>query len=72
MAEEDWQSMETAPKDGTEIYIEVGGKCRAYWDDELRTWVLSRPVHVESVHHPRRWLPVPRVQRTITAFGYRE
>lgn len=61
MADE-WLDIREAPRDGTEIYIEVGGKCRAFWDDELQTWVLSQPIHVESVRLPRRYLPVSPVR----------
>ncbi|TAL02650.1 MAG: hypothetical protein EPO08_06460 [Rhodospirillaceae bacterium] len=53
-----WLDIAGAPRDGTEVYIEVGGRCRAYWDAELRTWVLSHPFNVESVSHPLRYLPL--------------
>lgn len=60
---EKWQEIELAPKDGSEIYIEIGGKTRAYWDEELTTWVLSKPYHLEAVKRPRRWLPVATYKR---------
>lgn len=54
-----WQPMETAPKDGTEILIELrpGFGIPAYWCDELQTFVLSRPLHIESVREPTGWKP---------------
>jgi hypothetical protein len=69
---DDAQPIETAPKDGSEVYIAVGGKARAYWDDELQAWVLSRPLHVESVRSPHEWWPVPPPRRIIGPFGYKD
>ena len=49
----------TAPRDA-EIKIRVGGWwLPAYWDEELQTFVLSRPVHIESVREPDGWMPLP-------------
>lgn len=54
-----WQPMDSAPMDGTEVRLRlvfVRG-VPAYWDDELQRWVLSRPLHIESIHVPRGWAP---------------
>ena len=55
----DWQDMDTAPKDGTEVMLRLvfPHGVAAYWDEELQRWVLSRPVHLESVSLPRGWAP---------------
>lgn len=54
----DWQPIETAPRDGTAIILDIGpGRARAYWDEELRTWVLCHPLHMESVREPKGWRP---------------
>lgn len=50
-----------APKDGSEIYIRISGKYRAFWDDEMKAWVLSTPVHIESIRNPIEWWPVTPV-----------
>lgn len=54
-----WQDMDTAPKDGTEVTLRLvfPHGVPAYWDKELERWVLSRPLHMESVHLPRGWAP---------------
>lgn len=57
-----------APTDGSEIYIAIGGKVRAYWDDELKTWVLSRPYHVEAVRQPDEWWPITSKNETDKAY----
>ena len=54
----DWQPIETAPKDGTEIYLPIPGRVRAFWDDKLQHWVLCRPLHMESLKDPLSWMPV--------------
>jgi hypothetical protein len=48
--------MKTAPKDGTAVVIQLTTTARAYWDEELKTWVLCRPMHIESVREPKGWL----------------
>ena len=57
--DDQWQPISTAPKDGTEVKLRLHGSLRAYWDDELNGWVLSRPFHMESFNNPRHWMPVP-------------
>lgn len=56
--ETNWQDMDTAPKDGTEVRLQLvfPRGVPAYWDNELG-WVLSRPLHMERVHAPRGWVP---------------
>jgi hypothetical protein len=55
----DWQPIVTAPKDGTEVRLRLNlQSVKAYWDDDLRTWVLSRPLHMESIRDPEKWRPV--------------
>jgi hypothetical protein len=54
----DFQNMKTAPKDGTEIVISLPFAVAAYWCRDLETWVLVRPLHVESVPSPFGWRPV--------------
>ena len=41
------QPIETAPKNGTTIIVPLNGKVRVYWDEELKTWVLNHPLHIE-------------------------
>ena len=59
MTEIDWQSMDTAPKDGSEVRLQLvfPRGVPAYWDGELDRWVLSRPLHIESIHVPHGWVP---------------
>jgi hypothetical protein len=56
-----WRPGATAPKEhGAEIRIKIA-RARgvlAYWDAELQTFVLSRPVNVESVREPLGWQPL--------------
>ena len=53
------QLIETAPKDGTEILLPLECNVRAYWCPELETWVLSRPLHVETMADPKQWQRMP-------------
>lgn len=50
-----WQPMATAPKDGSTIIVPLTGAVRVFWCDELKTWVLNHPLHVESIAHPEGW-----------------
>ena len=52
------QPIKTAPKDGTEILLPLECNVRAYWCTELETWVLSSPLHIESIVAPQHWHPV--------------
>lgn len=51
----EWQPIETAPKDGSVVRLRLNGGVRAYWDNELQTWVLCNPMHIESIRNPRHW-----------------
>lgn len=66
-----WRDGTAAPRDGSEIWVKLpgDGRVRAYWDDELRTFVLSRPLHVESVSEPAGWLPPPLPEPPNTGEG---
>lgn len=44
-----------APRDGSVVLLPVNGWVRAYWDNELQTWVLCHPLHIESIRDPDRW-----------------
>lgn len=57
--ETNWQDMDTAPKDGTEVYLRLvfPHGVPAYWDANLERWVLSRPLHMESIRAPHGWAP---------------
>jgi hypothetical protein len=50
------QPIATAPKDGTEITVPVQWNLQAFWCDDLKRWVLSRPLEVDSIH-PEYWIP---------------
>ncbi len=54
-----WQTMESAPKDGGEVLLQLTFRngVRAYWDEQLQTWVLSVPCHIESLSRPEGWRP---------------
>jgi hypothetical protein len=49
-----WIPIAQAPKDGTTVILQVRipNGVRAYWDRELKTWVLARPLHLESIRDP--------------------
>lgn len=59
--EPEYRSIETAPKDGTEVLLPIRFNARAYWCDDLKKWVLSYPLHMETVPGPTKWLPSPPV-----------
>jgi hypothetical protein len=59
----DGQPIETAPKDGREVYLELRTRwVKAYWDADLKTWVLSRQYQLDTFNDPERWQPVPRAE----------
>jgi hypothetical protein len=57
--------MATAPKDGTEVTLPLTfpNGVRAYWDEDLKYWVLSRPLHIEAIFHPDQWRPTGDVHK---------
>jgi hypothetical protein len=53
---EKWKPMLDAPRDGSLITVRMPKwEARVYWDDELRTWVLTSPRHLESIARPEGW-----------------
>ncbi len=53
---DDWRPIESAPRDGTEICLQLfSSGVAAYWDQELERFVLSQPLHVESVITAAGW-----------------
>ena len=49
-----------APRDGSNIQVFVPcGYRRAYWDAELNTFVLSSPIHIESISDPKYFRLLP-------------
>lgn len=52
-----WQPMDSAPKDGRDVYMPIKADVQAYWCKDLLRWVLSRPLHMEFVRDPRGWRP---------------
>ena len=57
----EWQPIETAPRDGTEVRLSLMGfdSVKAFWDEKLQVWVLSRPIHMEKLINPPYWKPLP-------------
>jgi hypothetical protein len=56
MSQKSWQPIETAPKDGSLITVRMPEwQSRVYWDDDLKTWVLTSPTHLESINKPKEW-----------------
>ena len=71
-AEVEWQPIETAPKDGTEILLKIplrwekpqecvysGDYVSAYWFDKSIGFWKSRPNHWISPDMPTHWMPIP-------------
>ena len=54
----EWQDISTAPKDGTEVFLPLEGKIRAFWSDDLKKWVFSQALHMETVANPSLWMPI--------------
>lgn len=52
----DRRSIATAPKDGSNITVPVQWNLQAYWCKDLKRWILTRPLHVESID-PEYWIP---------------
>jgi hypothetical protein len=43
------------PKTGREVELRIETTVRAYWDPSLKSWVLVRPLHVESIIEPTKF-----------------
>lgn len=55
-----WQTIETAPKDGTEVLMHIPSEAmRAFWCSDLKRWVLSHPRHREYGDDALAWMPLP-------------
>ena len=56
---EGWRSMETAPRDGTEVLANTAGLGRAvvYWDDEEHKWGTGLGYLDRGA--PTHWMPLP-------------
>lgn len=53
-----WQDIDSAPKDGREVYLHMpSSSLRAFWCKDLKEWVLSRPMHMETARAPLAWRP---------------
>lgn len=39
------------PKDGSEIMVPCRLDLKVYWDDGQQAWILSRPLHLETLRH---------------------
>jgi hypothetical protein len=60
----DWHPIATAPKDGSEIIVQLpGGEARAFWCDDLKAWILSQPIHMERPHGATGWRPLAHKRR---------
>jgi len=64
-----WQSMETAPKDGTPILVALPGThciTSAHWCDDMFArkprpyWERCVSITVQRSHPPIAWQPLPR------------
>lgn len=51
----EWRSDEPPKAQHQDIMLLVEVEVRAYWDEELQTFVLSRPLHIESIQTPKKW-----------------
>ena len=57
----EWQPIEAAPKDGTEVFVPINiGAQLAYWCKDLQRWVLSRPLHIDFAY-PTEWRPAREI-----------
>jgi len=61
----EWQPIETAPKDGTEVLTCRNGNLMAvaFWRDFRRSWVVSDGAYIRNVTH---WMPLPAPPKVST------
>lgn len=60
---DDWRTdIENAPKDGSDVLFPIEFVGRAFWDAEMRRWVLAYPIHLDYVNAPSRF-QLPKAQR---------
>jgi hypothetical protein len=59
--EEDWQPIETAPKDGRHVllYCEYYGIGRCAWESWRNVWRSDDPNHGIGFPQPTHWMPLP-------------
>jgi hypothetical protein len=43
------------PKDGSTIIVARSFELKVYWDRELKQWILTRPLKVETLDDVIRW-----------------
>jgi len=59
-----WQSIETAPKDGTQIIIAVMDKDQdyepgwAFWSERFSNWMIPMTTRGYAFY-PTHWMPMP-------------
>jgi hypothetical protein len=52
----DWQPIESAPKDGTEVLVhDEGAVVIAWWSEEHAAWMEHGPMKPP----PQHWMPLP-------------
>ncbi len=69
----EWQPIETAPIDGTEILLKIplqweepqgrigsGDYVSAYWYDESSDFWMNRLGNCISLYRPTHWMPLPK------------
>lgn len=47
--------IENAPKDGRDVLFPIEFATRAYWDTDLKRWVLRQQLKMDYVPHPTRY-----------------
>jgi hypothetical protein len=68
---ENWQPIETAPKDGTDIlvgFVPAGRQLVAHWKAEVKAWVIVD----QSVVHPTHWTELPQNPATPVVEAHKE
>jgi hypothetical protein len=51
-----WRTdIENAPMDGSTVWFPLETAVAAFWCNDLKRWVLSRPLHLESLIEPKRF-----------------
>lgn len=57
----EWQTMDTAPKDGSHVllYCEYYGIGRCVWESWRKVWRSDDPNHGIGFPEPTHWMPLP-------------
>jgi hypothetical protein len=56
----DWRTdIENAPKDGSVVLFPFEVVACAFWSEELKRWVLTRPLQIETLINPQRFKLLP-------------